>query len=763
MSATSDWIHDWQAYATDAWQRTLLTLDTMRERGNVFLDHLQAGKPALLKFEHELLIDGRDLPQPCNYALLRILPADGDIVDPARRPIVVIDPRAGHGPGIGGFKPDSEIGVALRAGHPVYFITFEPEPVEGQTLLDVARAEAQFIEEVARRHPKAPGLPAVIGNCQAGWAVAALAAVRSDLMGPIILNGAPLSYWAGSPEQNPMRYAGGALGGAWMSALSADLGGDRFDGAHLVSNFENLNLANSWWDKYYHLYANVDTERERFLDFERWWGGYFRMTGEEIEAIVENLFIGNRLARGEVELEGYRLDLRHITAPMVIFASWGDNITPPQQALDWIIDVWGSEKALVKAGRTIVYMLHPKIGHLGIFVGGGIARREHEQILDTLEQIVALPPGLYEMKIDARDPDAPLAALESGDYSVSFETRTVDDLRALNPECRRDEALFSTIAQVSEMNMRRYRQWLQPAVRAVGSKAFGEWLRWVHPLRQQHLAISDLHPLAPWIKQAADEVRERRQGVEADNPWLRWEQLGSRAISESLDRLGHQRDATLVHWVEAVYGPAGLGAWLPPRESDLASGAAHAAADEREGRRMALEQVEQGGFADAVCRILLAGLAHRGVVQRRGLVLGQLLADSHRRMAEDAEGAVAADPVPGEDWATLLHRQALIVTFAPEEAMAALPTLLPTLEDREQALALATAVLMSESELADATSPTSRYVHELLHVDPARVADMALALSAPGATSTTNAAATATVSIAASPAPRSARRRKAVA
>ncbi len=751
-----EWIHDWQSYATDAWQRALLTLDTMRERGNVFLDHLHAGKPALLKFEHELLIDGRDLPQPCNYALLRILPPDGAVVDPARRPIVVIDPRAGHGPGIGGFKPDSEIGVALRAGHPVYFITFEPEPVEGQTLLDVARAEAQFLEEVARRHPKSPGLPAVIGNCQAGWAVAALAAVRSDLMGPIVLNGAPLSYWAGSPEQNPMRYAGGALGGAWLSALAADLCGDRFDGAHLVSNFENLNLANTWWDKYYHLYANVDTERERFLDFERWWGGYFRMTGEEIEAIVENLFIGNRLARGEVEMEGYRLDLRNIAAPMVIFASWGDNITPPQQALDWIIDVWGSEKALIKAGRTIVYMLHPRIGHLGIFVGGSIARREHEQIVDTLEQIAALPPGLYEMKIDARDPDAPLAALESGDYSVSFETRRVDDLRALNPECRRDEALFSTIAQVSEANMRRYRQWLQPAVRAAGSKALGEWLRWMHPLRQQHLAISDLHPLAPWIRRAADSARERRQTVAPDNPWLKWEQLGSRWISESLDRLGHQRDTALVHWVEAVYGPNGLGALLPPRESDQASNAAHAAADEIEGRRVALDQVEQGGFADAVCRILLAGLAHRGVVQRRGLILGQLLADAHRRMAAEAEDAVAA--APSEDWATLLHRQALIVTFAPDEAMAALPRLLPTLEDREQALALASAVLMAESELADPESPAARYVHELLHVDPVRVADMALALSTPAA---------ATVSIAASPAPspasRPTRRRRATA
>ena len=50
------------------------------------------------------------------------------------------------------------------------------------------------------------------------------------------------------------------------------------------------------------VHAKVDTEAERFLEFERWWGGIFRMTGAEIEAIVENLFVGNKLARGEVKL-----------------------------------------------------------------------------------------------------------------------------------------------------------------------------------------------------------------------------------------------------------------------------------------------------------------------------------------------------------------------------------------------------------------------------------------------------------------------------
>jgi Protein of unknown function (DUF3141) len=62
-------------------------------------------------------------------------------------------------------KPESEIGVALRAGHPVYFIGFLPKPEPGQTIEDVCHAEGTFIEDVAQRHPEAEGKPIVIANC----------------------------------------------------------------------------------------------------------------------------------------------------------------------------------------------------------------------------------------------------------------------------------------------------------------------------------------------------------------------------------------------------------------------------------------------------------------------------------------------------------------------------------------------------------------------------------------------------------------------
>ncbi|MGO4841737.1 DUF3141 domain-containing protein, partial [Rhizobiaceae sp. 2RAB30] len=120
-------------------QRSALFWDVMRQRGNQYLDHMSKTAPHVLSYEAELIVDGRTLEQPVNYALARIVPPAGVEVDPARRPFVVVDPRAGHGPGIGGFKADSEIGVALRAGHPCYFIGFLPEPMPGQTIEHIAR------------------------------------------------------------------------------------------------------------------------------------------------------------------------------------------------------------------------------------------------------------------------------------------------------------------------------------------------------------------------------------------------------------------------------------------------------------------------------------------------------------------------------------------------------------------------------------------------------------------------------------------------
>ena len=92
-------------------------------------------------------------------------------------------------------------------------------------------------------------------------------------------------------------------------------------------------------------------------------------------------------------------DLRQIKVPIVLFASAGDNITPPQQAFNWVADVYGSTEEIKARGQVIVGLMHEDVGHLGIFVSGKVAKKEGTQIASVLKSIEALPPGLYGMKI----------------------------------------------------------------------------------------------------------------------------------------------------------------------------------------------------------------------------------------------------------------------------------------------------------------------------------------------------------------------------
>lgn len=700
-------------YWTDAAQRSALYLDTMRKRGNIYIEHALQGKPALLKFEHELLIDGTKLERPCNYSLLRILPDAHSASTLDQRPVVIVDPRAGHGPGIGGFKPDSQVGMAMRAGHPVYFVTFSPEPVEGQLLVDVAAAEAHFIEAVQKRHPDS-GKPAVIGNCQAGWAVAALASLRPEIMGPIVLNGAPLSYWAGSAKQNPMRYSGGVLGGSWMAAFASDMGAGRFDGAHLVKNFEAGNPANTYWSKDYNLYSKIDTEEARFLDFERWWGGHFRMTGEEIEGIVNNLFVGNKLARGEIVRGDKRIDLRNITSPVVVFASWGDDITPPQQALNWIIDVWGDEKAIIEAGRTIVYMLHEGVGHLGIFVGGGVARKEHDQILNTLEQVEHLPPGLYEMVIVDKTGTERYADMEHGDYTVRFEQRKIDDILALDPDGRGDEAIFSTIAKVSELNEAFYKSYCRPFVQAMISKPVAETMAAMSQERLQRLMFSDVNPFMNVVKTWANLARANRKPVSRDNYLLAQERRTSEQIEHALTAYGHGRDDATVKWVELVYGPLGLGAVFPPDAPAEVAARARASADVEEARRQIAPLIHAGGFPEALARIVIGTVSARGSIERRSGHIGKHVRNYLKEHRDEIGSLIGAEPI---DWPAVVKAQTRIVMLEPQQAIEAIPALIPKQEQRELAVVIAAKVLMLEPELGDADSRAARRVYELLGVD----------------------------------------------
>jgi pimeloyl-ACP methyl ester carboxylesterase len=667
------------AYGVDFAQRSVLYWDTLRERGNEFVERERVGKLPLLHFKYATVLDGRTLARPVNYALVRIVPPEGVTVDAEKRPYVIIDPRAGHGPGIGGFKDDSQVGVALRAGHPVYFVIFYPEPEPGQTLVDVCAAEDQFVRKVRQLHPKSPK-PVIVGNCQGGWAAMMLASSNPEDTGPIVINGAPMSYWGGAWDEgagdNPMRYSGGLLGGTWLSSFVSDLANGTFDGAWLVQNFENLNPANTFLDKYYHVFANVDTEQPRFLEFERWWGGFYLMNREEIEWITQNLFVGNKVwSGGAGSAAGKAFDLREIRSPIILFASMGDNITPPQQAFNWVADVYGSTDEIKARGQVIVGLVHKDVGHLGIFVSGKVAKKEHAQIVEVLKSVESLPPGLYGMQIHEEK-----GAGGKVEYRVEFVERQLEEvMQRMNRFERTDEKAFEAVSVVSDFNQRAYELFAQPLVQAMSNQASAKMQQLFHPLRSQRWMFSDLNPFLAWLKPVADLVRAQRKELGPDAPARKAERAMVELTSAALDYYRAVRDALSEAAFFQVYGNLFAFNLADRREAEERREPQAAKPRELPVVKEALAAIEHGGYPEAIAR-LGALLARKG----EPLPLERLQL-KHELIKDYRDMLPAVQP---DEWRRIRGEQDIIVRYEPERALETLPALVTDAGDRDRLVAL---------------------------------------------------------------------------
>ncbi len=676
LNREPDFFSQAMAYGIDTFQRSVLFWDTLRERGNNYLTHNKAGKPSVLAFDQEVIADGRDLERPVNYTLVAVTAPGGKPPSPKKRPIIVIDPRAGHGPGIGGFKSESEIGFALKNGHPVYFITFFPDPVRGQTITDIQQAEVQFIQQVTERHPDLQD-PVVIGNCQAGWALALIGADRPDITGPMVLVGSPLSYWAGAENKNPMRYRGGLSGGTWTVSFLSDLGNGKFDGANLVSGFEDLNPANTFWKKYYQLYSGIDNSRDRFLDFERWWNGYFYMTGEEIHFIVKNLFVDNSLETGNLVMEnGRKIDLKKMEDPIVILASQGDNITPPQQALNWIAKAYGSVEEIKRNGQVIVYRVHEDIGHLGIFVSGRVARKEHRKIIETIDLTELLSPGLYELVLEEKQTPAGIQ-----DYNVRFEERTVDEILSLD-DGQADEAAFQAVATLSDINDVAYQLLFQPTVRAMSSERSARLFRLMHPLRMSRYMVSDSNPLLGPIKAVAPLVKESRKPVGDDNPFKFIEACAADVTAGTLDLYRDLRDSASELTFRLIYNHPMMRPFFkarPAPQNPAGDADSKPIRPASENNRPQFAAMTAGGFANAVIRmmVLIAG-ADR--------VFHQAELDAYLKVLKTNRRLRWINP---DRLREMILKQSGLIDMDTDRAIQTLSHLLPDDKDRKDAIRIA--------------------------------------------------------------------------
>ena len=177
--------------------------------------------------------------------------------------------------------------------------------------------------------------------------------------------------------------------------------------------------------------------------------------------IVDNLFVGNKLATGRDRHQRRqpRRPAQHPLADHLLLlpgrqhhaAAAGAGLDP---------DLYGSVDDIRAHGQTIVYCVHDKIGHLGIFVSGGVAKKEHAEFASNIDLIDCLPPGLYEAVLTPRTRRS----------ATGWWSATMSSLRAAHarrhPGTRRQRprgrALLRGGGPPSEINLGLYRTMLQP-------------------------------------------------------------------------------------------------------------------------------------------------------------------------------------------------------------------------------------------------------------------------------------------------------------
>ncbi|TMJ80183.1 MAG: DUF3141 domain-containing protein, partial [Alphaproteobacteria bacterium] len=424
----------------------------------------------------------------------------------------------------------------------------------------------------------------------------------------------------------------------------------------------------------------------------RWWGGHVNLNAEEIQFIVDELFIGNNLAAGRIQTsDGTAIDLRNISSPIVVFCSKGDNITPPQQALGWIVDLYQNVDEIRSYGQTIVYTIHETIGHLGIFVSGGVAKKEHGEFSSNIDLIDTLPPGLYEAVFEAKTGDTVNPDLATGNWVMRCQERSLDDIRALGGNDAADERRFATAARVSDINLALYRTFAQPMVRALVNSPLAAWMHQLHPVRLPFEIFSDANPVIVPVGNMAEKVRENRRPVAADNPFIDMQETISRQIVAGLNAWRDMTEALAERTFLAVYGLPVLQAAVgidPAGTRPLRKASKHPLHHELLQNRIAelKSRIPVGGLREAGIRALLyVGLA-RGTVDERGFEALRRIRRTHGDM-----------PLP--EFKALVREQFLMLMVDTEAALAALPSMLPPeAETRRKVFDLIKQVLSARGE-----------------------------------------------------------------
>jgi tellurite resistance protein len=398
------------------------------------------------------------------------------------------------------------------------------------------------------------------------------------------------------------------------------------------------------------------------------------------------------------------INLKNFKDPIIVFASGGDNITPPPQALNWIRKVYGTVDEIKNQGQVIVYMVHQEVGHLGIFVSGKVARKEHRGIIGSVDMLEYLSPGLYEMIVEGNSSHPWL-----DDYDVHFEPRTMKNILDLDDGLQDEEAFFPANT-ISRLNDDFYRIFLSPWVRAAVSETTAETIRQMHPLRVERYALSDLNPIMQPVKLLAETVKAYRQPVSVENPFLTMETLFSEVVQTGLTYYRDMRDLSQEFWFKSLYGTPWMKWLFAPREQvGQAKSAARKIDKKTRLRRKAWAQMAavEGGFVEAMVRIFIAVAGANRILDKREFSVAEKIIQANGRLRRPA----------ADHYKVMIKEQARVLELNEKLALEGLAQLLPTRKDRIEAFRIAKQIASADEKLDKREQAMLDRIRRILELD----------------------------------------------
>ncbi len=268
--------------------------------------------------------------------------------------ILIIPPQAGHHSCIADFgRGQSLVGAALKAGKKSVYAT----EWKGATLERKEETIGDFILSMRECIKSINSKVTLIGLCQGGWQSAIYAALFPEEVNCLVLAAAPIDFHAGNSKIGRCT----SLMPLSFYRSMVIMGGGLLDGKYLLTGFKMLNPVERYCGDYFDLFFNIndDIYLERNRKFREWYEFTQCVPGEFFLQVVEELFISNKLIKGELSILGERVDLSNINQPLFLIAGEKDDITPSEQLFNI--------EHYVKSPSINKYTL--PAGHIGIFMG----------------------------------------------------------------------------------------------------------------------------------------------------------------------------------------------------------------------------------------------------------------------------------------------------------------------------------------------------------------------------------------------------------